>query len=128
MINHIRCECSKIAQKEYKTGHNWAWKVIRWELCKKLKLYHINKWYMHNPESILDNEMHKLLWNFENQTDHLISSRRPDLVIINNKKKENLSNSKIEVIIMIIKLTLRSKIIIIILKLINSSCYVWNGP
>ena len=36
---------------------------------------------MHNPESALENEMHKILWDFEIQTDHLISVRRPDLVI-----------------------------------------------
>ena len=28
---------SKIAQKEYKTRHDWVDKVIHWELCKKLK-------------------------------------------------------------------------------------------
>ena len=42
---------------------------------------------MHNPESILESEMHKLLWDFEIQKDHLISARRPDLEIVN--KKEN---------------------------------------
>ena len=31
--------------------------------------------------------MHKLLWDFEIQTDHLISARRPDLIIINKKKE-----------------------------------------
>ena len=30
---------------------------------------------------------HKLLWDFDIQTDHLISGRRPDLIIINKKKK-----------------------------------------
>ena len=38
---------------------------------------------MRNPESIQENETHKLLWDFDIQTDYLISSRRPDLVIIN---------------------------------------------
>ena len=33
-----------------------------------------------NPASIQENEMHKLLWNFEIQTDHRISARRPVLV------------------------------------------------
>ena len=33
---------------------------------------------------------HKLLWDFNIQTDHLISVRHPDLIIIN--KKENLPN------------------------------------
>ena len=49
---------------------------------------------MHNPESVLENEMHKILWNFGIQTDHQIPARKPDLVII-NKIKENLSNSGI---------------------------------
>ena len=34
-----------------------------------------NKWYMLNPESILENESHKILWDFEIQTDHPISAR-----------------------------------------------------
>ena len=29
--------------------------------------------------------MHKILWDFEIQTDRLIPARRPDLVIINKK-------------------------------------------
>ena len=43
---------------------------------------------MYNPEFVLENETHKLLWDFEIQTDHLISARRPDLQIVSNK--ENL--------------------------------------
>ena len=42
---------------------------------------------MHNPASVLKNETHKLLWDFEIQTDHPISTRRPDPVTINNNKK-----------------------------------------
>ena len=38
-----------------------------------------------------ENETYKLLLDFEVQTDHLISARRPDLVIP-NKKEENLPN------------------------------------
>ena len=30
--------------------------------------------------------IHKLLWDFNIQTDHLIRARRPDLIIINKKK------------------------------------------
>ena len=61
-------------------------KVIHSELCKKLKFDNTNKWYMHNPESILENGTHKILWDFEIQTDHLISARRPDLEIVNKKR------------------------------------------
>ena len=55
-INHIISECSKLAQKEYKTRHDWVGKVIHWEMCKKSKFNHTNKWYMHNPASVLEND------------------------------------------------------------------------
>ena len=42
---------------------------------------------MHDPTSVLENDKHKLLWDFDIQKDHLISARRPDLIIINNKKR-----------------------------------------
>ena len=41
---------------------------------------------MHNPESVLKNETHKLLWDFEIHTDHQILARWPDLIVINKKK------------------------------------------
>ena len=44
---------------------------------------------MHNPASVLENDMHKLLWNFDKQTDHLTSARRTDLIIISKKRKIN---------------------------------------
>ena len=58
---------------------------------------------MHNPPSVLENETHKLLWDFDMQVDHRISDRRTDLIINNNNnnnnsndnnniKKENLQN------------------------------------
>ena len=43
---------------------------------------------MHNTESVLENEMPKILWDFEMQTAYLISARRPDLVIVKKKKKK----------------------------------------
>ena len=48
---------------------------------------------MHNPSPVLENDSHKLLWDFNIQTDHLIPAGRPDLII--NKKKENLQNSRL---------------------------------
>ena len=92
-FNHIISECSKLAQKEYKARHDWVGKVIHWEMCKKFMFDHAKKWYMHNPAPVLENGTHKLLWDIDIQTDHLISARRPDLIIINQKKKkENLQN------------------------------------
>ena len=42
---------------------------------------------MHNPAPVLENDTHKFLWDFDIHTDHLILARRPDLIIINKKRK-----------------------------------------
>ena len=70
-------------------------KVIHWEMCKKFKFDHANKGYMHNPAPVLENDTYKLLWDFDIQTDHLISTRRPDIIIINKKKKKKKKRKKI---------------------------------
>ena len=74
-INHIISEyiISKLAQKEYMTRLDWVSKFIHWELCKKLKFDHTNKYYLYNHETVLENETYfvsqnpigKLLWDFE---------------------------------------------------------------
>ena len=61
--------------------------MIHWEMCKKFKFDHTNKWYKHNPASVQEKGTHKLPWDFDKQTDHLTSARRPDLIIINKKKE-----------------------------------------
>ena len=43
---------------------------------------------IHNTESLRQYETYKLLWYFVIQTDHLISARRPDLVIVTKKEKK----------------------------------------
>ena len=62
-------------------------KVIQWELGKEFKFSHTIKWYIHNPESVLGNKTYKVLCDFEIQTNHLMLTREPDLVIVNKKKK-----------------------------------------
>ena len=63
-INHIISKCSKLAA-EYKTRHDWVGKVIHWEMCKKSKFDHADEWYMHNSAPVLENDTHKILWNFD---------------------------------------------------------------
>ena len=77
----------RIIKKNNMCIHDWVGKVIHWEMCKKFKFDHMNKWYMLNPAPVLENATHKLLWDFNIQTDHLIPARRPDLLIINKKKR-----------------------------------------
>ena len=51
-------ECSKFAQ-EYKARQDWVGKVIHWEMCKKFKFDHTNKWYLDLAREL------KKLWNMK---------------------------------------------------------------
>ena len=91
IINPIISECNKLAQKEYKTKHNWMEKKIERELCQKLRLDSATKRYMHKPESIQEIETLKIFWHFEIQTDHIIPARLSDIELIKKKKKKELT-------------------------------------
>ena len=46
---------------------------------------------MHNPATVLENDTHKLQWDFNIRTEHLIPARRPDLIIKKNKIKKKFA-------------------------------------
>ena len=49
---------------------------------------------MHNPVPVLENDTHKLLWDFDIHTDHLISVRRLDLA----RELKKLWNMKVTIV------------------------------
>ena len=69
ILNLIVSECSKLAQKEYRTRHDWVEKMIHRELYKRFKFGYADKSYMHKPDSFQENNMQKVIWDFEMQTD-----------------------------------------------------------
>ena len=50
-------------QKKSLRRHEWVGKVIHGELCKKLKFDNTTQWYLHKPDSFLENETRKILWD-----------------------------------------------------------------
>ena len=42
---------------------------------------------MQNPEFVLENDTHKLPWDFNIRSDHQISARRSDFIIIHKKTR-----------------------------------------
>ena len=50
---------------------------------------------MHNPAPFLENNTHKLQWDFDIHTDHQSSARRSDLIIISKKKKKKKKKKRI---------------------------------
>ena len=60
MGTHMISKCSKLVKNEYKTRPDWLGRVIHLEIVQENKFNYTTKWYIHKPESILENEMHKI--------------------------------------------------------------------
>ena len=82
MTYHIISECSILVQREFKSRHDGVGKVIYWELCKKFNFDNVNRWYIHNSDSVPKNKTNKILCDFVIQTNHIISARRPNRVTV----------------------------------------------
>ena len=87
IIDHIVSDCSKLPQKEYMRRHDNLGKTVHLKLARKCDFEAGDKWYEHEPESVLENEDCKILWNFSIQTDHVIEARRPNLVVVDKKER-----------------------------------------
>ena len=90
-INHIISEYSKLAQREYKTRHDWVGKVIHKELCKKFKFDHTNNWHIYNSKSVLENETQTALgfWDTNGSSNYGQTTRPSD-----SKKKKKVNEKK----------------------------------
>ena len=89
-VQHITSRCKKLAQKEYKRRHDNVAKKVHWDICKKNRLEHSEKWYEHVPEGAVENEENKVLWDINIQCDNLTEARRPDLIVIDKKEQKGI--------------------------------------
>ena len=85
-INHIISEFSILAQKEYMTRHDWVGKKSTENCARNLNLT-ILKSGICTTQHLSWRMRHKLLWDFDIQTDNLISAKRPDIIIIEKTKR-----------------------------------------
>ena len=60
-IDHIVSGFSKLVQKEYKRRHDNLGKIVHRKLARKCNFEAGDKWYEHEPESVLENENYKIL-------------------------------------------------------------------
>ena len=86
-IDHIVSGCSKLAQKKYKRSHDNLGKIVHRKLVRKCNFEAGDKCYEREPESVLENEDYKILWDFSIQADHVIEAQRPDLVVVAKKER-----------------------------------------
>ena len=55
--DYIVSGCSKLVLKEYKRRHDNLGKIVHWKLARKCNFEAGDKWYEHEPESVLENEV-----------------------------------------------------------------------
>ena len=89
-ISHIVSECGKLTQLEYKRRHDSVGRYVHWWFCEKLGFNRARLWNEHEPESVIENENFKILWDFTIQCDHMIEARRSDTVVADKVKKETM--------------------------------------
>ena len=86
-VDHILSGCEKLAQSEYKKRHDKVAAAIHWCMCKKHHIQCEEKWYQHIAEKVTETDDVKLLWDFPVQNDHMIEARRPDIILVEKKKR-----------------------------------------
>ena len=87
-VTHIVSLSSVLAGNQYIKRHDKLGKKLLWLLCKKLEIECEDEWFSHQLESVLENDKCKILWDFLIQTDKEIQHRRPDILVIEEEKRE----------------------------------------
>ncbi|XP_048590562.1 uncharacterized protein LOC125573819 [Nematostella vectensis] len=87
-VNHLLCECSKMAQSQYKHRHDNVARIVHWAIAKEHGFEVKEKWYEHELLPVIEKPDLKILWDVTIQTDREIQARRPDIVIVNRKEGE----------------------------------------
>ena len=86
-VQHIVCECKKLAQREYKRMHDNIAKFIHWKISEKYGLERNEKWYEHCPEGVVEDDDVKLIWDMNIQCDNVIEARRLDLILVKKRRR-----------------------------------------
>ena len=67
--------------------HNNAAAYMHWEILNLYNIKITNKWYEHQPETVIENEKATILWDMQVHTDRTISSNKPNIVIKDKQEK-----------------------------------------
>jgi len=65
--------------------HNARASAIHWSLCDVCGFERSEEWWKHNPELVLESASYKVLYDFNIFTDRLMSTPRPDLVLVSKE-------------------------------------------
>ena len=75
-MGHLVGERSKLAQTEYKHGHDNVARMVHWNIAHSYGLDVSSKWYEHRPEGVIEND--QLNSSGTLTPRHLFTSKRED--------------------------------------------------
>ena len=81
-VQHIICECKKLAQREYKRRHDTVAKLVHWKLCEKHNLEGKEKWYEHYLEKVVEDGDVKLILDMNIQCDNVMEEGDPSVKVV----------------------------------------------
>ena len=74
--------CPELAKTEYLHRHDKAASYLHWNICKELNINVEEKWYEHEPQTVIERDNITILWDMPIQTDREIKlSKCKDLEI-----------------------------------------------
>ena len=90
-IFHLLSACSCLAATEYLNRHNAVASILHRNICSSYHFpVHCDKPWLYQPEPVLEGNGVKILWDFDIRTDHIISARRPDIVIVDYNQQKGI--------------------------------------
>ena len=88
-IHHVVSGCPILSDNVYTQRHDNIARLVHLRLAEENGLIESNKykWYNYEPETVMENNNVKLLWNIPIQTDKKLKHNRPDIVLLNKTIK-----------------------------------------
>ncbi|RZF38074.1 hypothetical protein LSTR_LSTR006473 [Laodelphax striatellus] len=87
-IEHIIAGCSSLARVEYLKRHNDVAKIIHQRIALKFGFLEEERpYYIYQPAPVLENDKAKIYWDRSIRTDLTIMANRPDVMMMDKKKK-----------------------------------------
>lgn len=88
-IQHLTAGCTYFAPRDYLNRHNQVAGVIHQELCVQMGLLTAKvPYYKYQPQTVLENESWKILWDLIITTDRTVSHNRPDILVFDKKQRK----------------------------------------
>ena len=77
---------ANLHRRIFKRRYDNFGKTVHWKHVSKCNFEAGDKWYEHEPESALEIQGYKILWDFSIQTGHVIETRRLDFVVVDKRR------------------------------------------